>query len=375
VVESELRTALELEPRLLAARAVLANVELRKGDRQQALDELNQVVAAKPNSLNPYVLRSMLFAERGDYSQAEKDLLPLLDQFPQAPSQAATYRALALVSLRQSRYTEARNFLSHASQLQPNAPENYYLLGLSYLAEHKPEAALSPVDAQLKKQPKWLEGYVVAGQLLAQAGRFTQAEDAMHKALAINSKLPKLWLQLGEILMAESKYDQAQQAYITFTKQAPQNAAGYLRLGQVCDQRSEWVQAQTNYQKVLSLQPDNVVAKNNLAWDYAEHGGNIDLALRLAQEAKEANPDDASISDTLGWIYVKTNTLGNAIQLLEESVKRAPKNPNFTYHLGVAYLHAGRMEQAKQLLQTTLELGPGSAQAGDARKLLASIRN
>ena len=99
------------------------------------------------------------------------------------------------------------------------------------------------------------------------------------------------------------------------------------------------------------------------------------MALRLAQEAKEANPDDANISDTLGWIYVKTNTLGNAIQLLQESVQKVPKDPNFAYHLGVAYYRAGRMVDARQLLNSTLQLGPGSSQATEAKKLLASMGN
>ena len=33
----------------------------------------------------------------------------------------------------------------------------------------------------------------------------------------------------------------------------------------------------------------------------------VDAALPLAETAKEALPDDPSVSDTLGWIYYKKN--------------------------------------------------------------------
>ena len=47
------------------------------------------------------------------------------------------------------------------------------------------------------------------------------------------------------------------------------------------------------------------MAANNLAWRYAEDGGNLDVALSLAQTAKRKLPDSPEVSDTLGWIYLK----------------------------------------------------------------------
>ena len=144
---------------------------------------------------------------------------------------------------------------------------------------------------------------------------------------------------------------------------------------QLQDKMSQYPDAERNYQKAIELQADNAIAKNNLAWLYAEHGGNLDVALRLAQEAKEVAPDNPSVSDTLGWIYVKTNTLGNAIELLQQSVDKMPKNPAYYYHLGVAYFRAGRMLEAKKFLEASLTLQPGAPNAADAKKLLASFKN
>jgi Flp pilus assembly protein TadD len=123
------------------------------------------------------------------------------------------------------------------------------------------------------------------------------------------------------------------------------------------------------------LDLDNAVAKNNLAWSYAEHGGNIDVALRLAQEASQAKPDDPEICDTLGWIYVQKNTLALAVQQLQKSVALLPRNPEYSYHLGVAYLRSGETAKARKFLEATLRAEPDSSFAPDARKMLVSLKN
>ena len=41
------------------------------------------------------------------------------------------------------------------------------------------------------------------------------------------------------------------------------------------------------YQKVLDLNKNFAPAANNLAYNYAQYGGNLDVALGLAQKARE----------------------------------------------------------------------------------------
>jgi len=146
-------------------------------------------------------------------------------------------------------------------------------------------------------------------------------------------------------------------------------------MAQLLEKHGDWEKAQESYQTVLRLEPDNIVAKNNLAWNYAEHGGNVDIALRLAQEANQARPDDPAICDTLGWIYLKKNTVGNAIEVFRKSVALEPGNAEYKYHLGMAYLRAGDTLKAKQQLEASLGMNPDPSVASDARKMLASMGN
>ncbi len=103
-------------------------------------------------------------------------------------------------------------------------------------------------------------------------------------------------------------------------------------------------------------------------------GGNLDLALGLAQKAKELLPDSPSTSDTLAWVQYKKGLHEAALPLLKECVRKAPDKPIYHYHLGMALLAAGEGREAKTHLETALRLKLGTAEAGEARTALAQLR-
>jgi Flp pilus assembly protein TadD len=99
-----------------------------------------------------------------------------------------------------------------------------------------------------------------------------------------------------------------------------------------------------------------VPALNNLAWNYAEHGGNITTALAHARTAQTAEPNNPEVADTLGWIYFRTRDYSKAVDLLKESAEKIPDNPVIRYHLGLACYKKGDIQCAKEALQQALRL-------------------
>ena len=86
-------------------------------------------------------------------------------------------------------------------------------------------------------------------------------------------------------------------------------------------------QARTAYQQALDRDSNSVMALNNLAWLNCEHGGNLDVALGLAQRAKAQAPEDPHISDTLGWIQYRKGLFGPATDEFQAAVKMSPYWP------------------------------------------------
>jgi hypothetical protein len=83
-----------------------------------------------------------------------------------------------------------------------------------------------------------------------------------------------------------------------------------LFLGLLPESQGNWQCAQANYQKVLDLQSDNALTANNLPYSMIEHGGNIVVALSLAETARRGLPDSPSTADTLAWAYIQKETIG-----------------------------------------------------------------
>ena len=84
-----------------------------------------------------------------------------------------------------------------------------------------------------------------------------------------------------------------------------------------------------------------IQAYNNLAWLYAQQGANLGEAMSLAEKAKELNPGDGNVLDTLGLIYYLNQMYDKAIISLESAKVSLPDNPTVRYHLGMAYYKKG----------------------------------
>jgi len=375
VAEARLQSALQLEPGMLAPRLILAQLQLDSGMADRALNELNRVVTQRPPIVEPYVMRSVALAKQGEYSQAEKGLLPLVEDFPQEPSRALVYRTLGWLKFHQRRFAEARQMVQEALTFEPTAREALYLLGMTYLGEKQADRGLEDLRARVEAHPQWAVGREVLGQVFLLAGRYPEGERYLRQAAEMDPKLVSAGLTLGESLMAQGKLEQAVEVFSKLAERQPRLAVAQMRLAQVHEQRGDWIRAGAHYRKVLEIAPEDAVAKNNLAWLYCETGGNLDVALRLAQEAKASQPDDPTISDTLGWIYVQKQSYGNAIQLLRQSVDRKPQTALYHFHLGVAYFRSGKKAEAKHSLETALKLQPDFPELGKAKEMLGALAN
>lgn len=167
--------------------------------------------------------------------------------------------------------------------------------------------------------------------------------------------------------------DKAKVSYQTAVDKAPDSLPALMALGLIYEQEKNFAKAQGFYERALKVNPNFIPAANNLAYIYADHGGNIDVALNLAQKAKERMPEDANISDTLGWIYYKKNVYSMAVSYLKESVEKNPNQSVPHYHLGMAYFKNGNKNLAKQELAEALRLNPNFDGAEEAKKTLAGL--
>ena len=56
-----------------------------------------------------------------------------------------------------------------------------------------------------------------------------------------------------------------------------------------------------------------------------EQGGNVDVAMGLAQTARRGMPDSPNAADTLGWAYYQKGVYQSAISQFQEALRLAEK--------------------------------------------------
>jgi tetratricopeptide (TPR) repeat protein len=374
VAEASLNAAAQLQADFLAPRLLLAQLALDEGKPERAMSAIEKTVDQKPQFVQPYVLRSLALMEEGHYDEAEKDTEQLIDEFPQPADRAMSYRTLAWANFHQKRFEQAHSFAKESLKYEAASQEGLYLLGATQISLNKPDGAVSEVEGYVRSNPNWAPGYVTLAQMQAATGHLADAERSLQKALDMDPSLVDAQTLWSDVEVSQGKTDQAMALLSKLAQSHPKLPEPQIRLGQLSETKQDWKAAESYYSKAIELAPGDPVAKNNLAWVYAEHGGNIDLALKLAQDAKEIHPDDPNISDTLAWIMVKKENYATAIQLLRDCVQKDPKNASFNYHLGVAYYRAGRKPEAEQALEAALRLQPNFSDAGSAKQILEALR-
>jgi Flp pilus assembly protein TadD len=194
-----------------------------------------------------------------------------------------------------------------------------------------------------------------------------------NKAVEINPASTGSVIALADLYLASGNESEAVRLLQDARKRSPQDGRVALSAALALEKVQRWQEARTVYEQVLQLDQDNAIALNNLAWLLAEHEGNIDVALKLAQQAKQRQASNVQITNTIGWIYYKKNSYEMALQYLKESASKKQDNPLYQYHLGMVYSKLGRVQEARQALQAALRLDPNFSQARQAQRALADL--
>jgi tetratricopeptide (TPR) repeat protein len=206
--------------------------------------------------------------------------------------------------------------------------------GLTVLVDAgKPDEALARARAATEKAPDSLEAWVRYGDLLAQTNRYPEAAEVYAKAVAMfregASPVP-LW-------------------------------SLHLLRGNVLTQAGKWGEAKAALEQAYKLAPRQPVVLNYLGYAQLERRENLAEAERLIQEASRLQPDDAAITDSLGWVNYVRGNLPKAIELLERAAKGQPSDAAINEHLGDAYYSAGRRYEARYAWKAALVYAEGSA--------------
>jgi tetratricopeptide (TPR) repeat protein len=328
----------------------------------------------EPRSPEGYILHGQALLMKKDQAGAEADLKRAISV---APDNAAGYARMGDLRAAQKKYDEAQKYYSEALQRNPSAVDALTGLVNIALLQKQPATALRIVQDQIAKVPDSSGFYVLLGQVELRNQDSAKAEQALQKAVDLDKNNVNAFLMLSSVQVSRGSVDQAIAGYRSALQSNPRDIRIYVALGSLLETRNQWEEAESLYKKALEIQPDYALAANNLAYLMLEHGGNVNVALSLAQIGRKGMPDSPNSADTLGWAYYQQGVYNAAIDLFQEAIKSqgeikgSPDNATYHYHLGMAYLKSNNIDMAKKQLQYTLQISPNYSQAGEIKKILA----
>jgi tetratricopeptide (TPR) repeat protein len=239
--------------------------------------------------------------------------------------------------------------------------------------ERRPDTAKARVDQQLTRTPDHAATMLLAARVHATAGDPARSEELLRKVIAKEPDNMQAYGMLAQLYVSQRRLADARANFERVLKEQPTSTSLGTIVAILYQMEGKREEAKRRFEQIVNADPGAAVAANNLAYMYAQDGGNLDLALQLAQSARQKLPDEAEIIDTLGWIYFKKGLSDQAVRYLEESVANNPKNATRQYHLGVVLVKVGDEARGRQTLARALALNLDPKLAEDARSILAQL--
>lgn len=117
--------------------------------------------------------------------------------------------------------------------------------------------------------------------------------------------------------------------------------------------------SEVDLRRVLVIAPDNVAALNALGYTLADRTQRFREALELIDRARVADPGNAAIIDSYGWVLFRLGKLREALGHLRHAYA-LQKDPDIASHLGLVLWALGQKDEARRYFEEARKLEPGN---------------
>ncbi len=203
------------------------------------------------------------------------------------------------------------------------------------------------------------------GWLNVRAGNIAAAEEALRKSLSLQPT-PDTVMLLYTAINSQGRADDALAILEAGSENFPESRSLMVVLGQGYLARDAVPKAIEVYQRLLRVDPQSVLALNNLAWLMREK--DPAQALEYAQRGNELAPEDPFMLSTLATVLVANGDVVKGEQTMRKAVALYPDNLKLKLDLGRLLLDLGKSDAAKPYLELVIA-------GADRQELVAEARN
>jgi tetratricopeptide (TPR) repeat protein len=368
---TELERVLKSDPEDGNSHLRLGQLERQAGNFDSARHELERARTLMPDNPEAQFQQVLLEDAVGNDDKAIEILQGLLKQTErpggnytaaEAHNRAAFLERLGLIYRNQEKYDRALEIFNQIVTLgESEAPEAQGLIIETLRLKHEPGKALAAADAAVQKYPKDRALVSLRATLLAEQGRVDEAIPLLQAQLKGGPSDRETYLTMAQIYSQSKRYSDAEEAVrksLALTPKAEEQEFARFMLGSVYERQKKYDLAEEEFKKVLSANPLNAPAANYLGYLLADRGVRLEESVKYIQKALQVEPNNGAYLDSLGWAYYKMNRFDLAQPPLEKAARLISNDPTILEHLGHVYVRLGKKQQAQEEWERALKQWP-----------------
>lgn len=328
----------------------------QKGKSEEAADKLAQSIKLGNKAPDVQLTQAMALRVSGHGARAESLLWKIISD---TPTYEDAYMELFSYYFQDNQPSKAINVLSKWLSTDPGNVNARLLRARIMKQAGRPEAAESELLALFSDQP---DNAQILGSLYEFYTDARRLDEYLGKLEEFRKKHPEareVAEQLALIYHEQKRLPEALRV-LDATRDAVRNDPDLLYYiahvyGRIDQKKTE----EQLLEAVVQLDPRHASASNDLGYSWADEGRNLQRAEELIRVAVEAEPDNQSFLDSLGWVLYKRSKFAEARVYFEKAIGPATRpDPVVLDHMGdVLYrlsfpdLAASQWRRAQQRLE------------------------
>lgn len=366
-----LRRAASAHPNQITPKVLLARFHLSEGRREDADTLIDEALELAPSAPEVLLLSGQRDLADNDVGSARLRASELAGQLGSDANAAGfllqsanLFASVGLVDRARSTYQQV---LEGGGELASDA--GLALVQLNTRTGRLDEASAVLVQLERRGSIEDDQLAMLRSDVEMRRGNFSDADERLAPLADAGDRDASV--RLAVLRQREGRSDEALAIVDAVIASEPGDlGARQLRAGILLaeDRMDEGLQ---EYEAVLQTAPSNIIALNNLAYLYAERDD--ERAIELAERAHGLDPENASIADTLGMVYVRFGQANRGVDVMQLAQAQAPDSWQINLNLGKALAAAGRTAESRTALTRSLQLAPAGARS-QVEQALADLR-
>jgi tetratricopeptide (TPR) repeat protein len=328
-----------------------------QGKREDAINELNQILKDIPDDTDSRTERAILLRQSNDPKKLGLALSEFNALKETNPKDEVVQYNLGLVYFARGDLAAAREHLTESSKIQPRYIDPRLVLVEMDLKERKYSEAIHTAEEVLAVDPRNLDARLWHAAGLLGNRAFDQARNEMNALLRENPDSLNVNLNAAVLDAAEKKYSAAEARYLRFYKPGQQNLMPLEGLVQLYTVERETDKALKLIDNELKLAPDSAFVHLLLA-STAIRAGKLDLAAQQYEWLRSKDPNSVQVYASLGDLYQLKGDINGALESYQKARDLAPNNPGIIAMIAFLQNTSGKEIEAIGTLQKQLAMDP-----------------